>query len=228
MLYKDTKMSLLEVNIMSKKQIKKLVFIGIGLIILLITGIIYSVLFNEGRFVNKMDLSEYIFSVKDIPMLMIGALIAFYVIYLTIIVFKASMMKKNIRKKYTRKVPPYFGIFGIFGFLGFMGFWTYDKWGIIYPFIFFVFFGLFGLFFEGKLSNTLEDELYQENKRKAEVKAYRTGFVLLFVVIWLVGMGMLSQNIEWCAIFMLISISLIYGLVLFLSSYLLYRYEKEE
>ena len=97
---------------MSKKQIKKLVFIGIGLIILLITGIIYSVLFNEGRFVNKMDLSEYIFSVKDIPMLMIGALIAFYVIYLTIIVFKASMMKKNIRKKYTRKVSPYFGIFG--------------------------------------------------------------------------------------------------------------------
>ena len=84
------------------------------------------------------------------------------------------------------------------------------------------------MFFEGKLSHTLEDELFQENKRRAELKAYKTGFVLLFVVIWLVGGGMFSRNVEWCAIFMLISISLIYALVLFLSNYLLYRYEKEE
>ena len=39
---------------------------------------------------------------------------------------------------------------------------------------------------------------------------------------------MFSRNVEWCAIFMLISVSLIYGLVLFLSNYLLYRYEKGE
>jgi len=34
--------------------------------------------------------------------------------------------------------------------------------------------------------------------------------------------------VEWCAIFMLISVSLIYALVIFLSNYLLYRYEKGE
>ena len=56
----------------------------------------------------------------------------------------------------------------------------------------------------------------------------RIGFKLLFVVIWLMAIGMFSRNVEWCAIFMLISVSLIYALVLFLSNYLLYRYEKRE
>ena len=74
----------------------------------------------------------------------------------------------------------------------------------------------------------LEDELFQENKRKAQLEAYKIGFKLLFVVIWLMAIGMFSRNVEWCAIFMLISVSLIYALVLFLSNYLLYRYEKRE
>ena len=66
------------------------------------------------------------------------------------------------------------------------------------------------------------------NRRKAESKAYKTGFSLLFVVLWLAGIGLFSNHAEWCAIFMLISVSLIYALVLFLSSYLLYRYERGE
>ena len=86
----------------------------------------------------------------------------------------------------------------------------------------------FSFFFEGKLSHILEDELFQENKRKAQLEAYKIGFKLLFVVIWLMAIGMFSRNVEWCAMFMLISVSLIYALVLFLSNYLLYRYEKRE
>ena len=78
------------------------------------------------------------------------------------------------------------------------------------------------------LSHILEDELFQENKRKAQLEAYKIGFKLLFVVIWLMAIGMFSRNVEWCAIFMLISVSLIYALVLFLSNYLLYRYEKRK
>ena len=77
-------------------------------------------------------------------------------------------------------------------------------------------------------SHIVEDELFQENKRKAQLEAYKIGFKLLFVVIWLMAIGMFSRNVEWCAIFMLISVSLIYALVLFLSNYLLYRYEKRE
>lgn len=97
-----------------------------------------------------------------------------------------------------------------------------------FPFAFFIFFGFFSFFFEGKLSHILEDELFQENKRKAQLEAYKIGFKLLFVVIWLMAIGMFSRNVEWCAIFMLISVSLIYALVLFLSNYLLYRYEKRK
>ena len=72
------------------------------------------------------------------------------------------------------------------------------------------------------------DEFLSCVRRRAELKAYRIGFSLLFVVIWLMGMGFLSRNVEWCAVFMLASMSLIYGLVLFLTNYLLYRYERME
>ena len=65
--------------------------------------------------------------------------------------------------------------------------------GEIFPFAFFIFFGFFSFFFEGKLSHILEDELFQENKRKAQLEAYKIGFKLLFVVIWLMAIGMFSR-----------------------------------
>ena len=83
-----------------------------------------------------------------------------------------------------------------------------------------------GVFLLCKITNLLIYSL--ENKRKAEINAYKVGFKLLFIVIWLMAIGMFSRNVEWCAIFMLISVSLIYALVIFLSNYLLYRYEKGE
>lgn len=53
---------------MSKKQIKKIIFMGVGCALLLIVGTIYSLLYNNGRWVKNMDMSEYVFSYKDIPM----------------------------------------------------------------------------------------------------------------------------------------------------------------
>lgn len=213
---------------MTKKQMKQVIFMGVGCVILLIAGIIYSLLFNDARWVKNMDMSNYVFSIKDIPMLIVGALIAIYVLYVTVIFFKNAFSKNFKDKNYSRTVSSYWGLCGIFGFLGFSGFWTYFEYRKIYPFVFFIFFGFFGFFFEGKLSHTLEDELFLENKRKAEINAYKVGFKLLFIVIWLMAIGMFSRNVEWCAIFMLISVSLIYALVIFLSNYLLYRYEKGE
>lgn len=213
---------------MSKKQIKRIIFMGLGCAVLLIAAVIYSLLYNEGRWVKEMDMSTYVFSPKDIPMLAAGVLIAVYAVYILVLCVRNAFSKKYPDKKYSRTISPGWGFCGIFGFLGFGGFWTYDKYGEIFPFVFFLFFGFFGLFFEGKLSHTLEDELFQENRRKAQLKAYKTGFRLLFIVIWLMGLGMFSRNVEWCAIFMLISVSFIYALVLFLSNYFLYRYEKGE
>lgn len=213
---------------MSRREKKKLIWMGIGCVTVLIAAVLYSIWWNDGRWVKEMNLSEYVFSIKDLPMLGAGVLIGAYAIYFIVLSLKAAFQRPADDKRYTRKIPAVFGLFGLFGFLGFSGFWTYAKNGSIFPFIFFAFFGFFGFFFEGKLSHTLQDEMLMENRRKAELKAYKIGFTLLFIVMWLMGMGMFSRNVEWCAIFMLISISLICALILFLSNYLLYRYEKEE
>lgn len=217
-----------------KKTMRRLIVGGIAVIALLLLGVAYSLAFNDGRWVHNMDLSTYTFQPKDLSLLVPGALLFIYVIYFLIAIWR-HVVRLMFRpepsedgRKYSRTVSPRFGWLGFCGFLGFGGFWSYAEFGQIFPFIFFVFFGFFGLFYEGKLSHTLEDELFQENRRRAELKAYRIGFSLLFVVIWLMGMGFLGRNVEWCAVFMLASMSFIYGLVLFLCNYLLYRYERLE
>ena len=217
-----------------KKTIRRLIAGAFIVISLLLLGVAYSLAFNDGRWVYIMDLSTYVFQPQDLAMLIPGALIFCYAIYFLVAIWSHAVKLMFTKepsedgRSYSRTVSPRFGWCGLFGFLGFGGFWTYAEFGKIFPFIFFIFFGFFGLFFEGKLSHTLEDELFQENCRRAELKAYRIGFALLFIVIWLMGMGFLSRNVEWCAVFMLASMSLIYGLVLFLSNYLLYRYERME
>ena len=115
---------------------------GVGCALLLIVGTIYSLLYNDGRWVKNMDMSEYVFSYKDIPMLVIGALIALYAIYIVIICFKNVFSKNSREKRYSRTISPYWGFCGMFGFLGFGGFWTYYKFGEIFPFAFFIFFDI--------------------------------------------------------------------------------------
>lgn len=95
---------------------------GVGCALLLIVGTIYSLLYNDGRWVKNMDMSEYVFSYKDIPMLVIGALIALYAIYIVIICFKNVFSKNSREKRYSRTISPYWGFCGMFGFLGFGGF----------------------------------------------------------------------------------------------------------
>lgn len=211
------------------KKAKRMIVLWVCCAALLAAAIVYSLLYNGGRWVAPMDLSRYVFSVKDLPMLAAGGCVALCALYTVVTAVRAAFAaKRRADPRYTRTVSPLLGWCGLLGFLGFGGFWTYQAQGVIFPFIFFVFFGFFGLFFEGKLSHTLQDEMFEVNRRRAQLTAYKAGFALLFAVIWLVGMGMFSRNVEWCAIFMLIAISLIYALVLFLSNYLLYRYEKEE
>lgn len=217
-----------------KKTIRRLILGAVVTIALLLLGVALSLSFNDGRWVYNMDLSTYSFQPKDLFMLVPGALLFCYAIYFLVAIW-SHVVKLMFTKEpsedgrhYSRTVSPKFGWCGFLGFLGFAGFWTYANSGEITPFIFFICFGCFGFFFEGKLSHTLEDELFQENRRRAELKAYRIGFVLLYFVILLIGMGLFKRNVEWCAVFMLASMSLIYGLVLFLTNYLLYRYERME
>ena len=90
-----------------------------------------------------------------------------------------------------------------------------------------MFFGFFGFFFEGKLSDTLMDERYQENVRRAQLDTYKAGFVLLWVVLLVVGHGPLWGSLELTAVALTSAVSLALGLTLFLSEYLLYRYDHD-
>ena len=119
---------------MTKKQMKQVIFMGVGCVILLIAGIIYSLLFNDARWVKNMDMSNYVFSIKDIPMLIVGALIAIYVLYVTVIFFKNAFSKNFKDKNYSRTVSSYWGLCGIFGFLGFSGIWENISFCILYIF----------------------------------------------------------------------------------------------
>lgn len=137
------------------------------------------------------------------------------------------MTRKN-NSPNSRRINPKLGFLGALGFLGFAGIWTYQVDKTIFPFIFFVFFGFFGFFFEGKISNTLMDERYIENKRRAEWKSYRIGMGLSFFSLIVSSWAWLFPNNEIKMIFLTISLSVIFALAVFLSEYLLYRYDYDD
>ena len=91
---------------MSKKQIKRIIFMGLGCAVLLIAAVIYSLLYNEGRWVKEMDMSTYVFSPKDIPMLAAGVLIAVYAVYILVLCVRNALLKKYPDKKGSKKDEP--------------------------------------------------------------------------------------------------------------------------
>lgn len=132
----------------------------------------------------------------------------------------------NVR---TRKLNPKLGFLGILGFAGFLGLWSYPANNDVFPFIFFSFFGFFGFFFEGKMSNTLMDERFIENRMKAQLQAYRIGLFLAFITLLSVCSGdRLFRTNDSKLLFITIALSLSFALAIFLEAYLLYRYDSKE
>lgn len=128
----------------------------------------------------------------------------------------------------TRKLNPKLGFLGMLGFAGFLGIWSYQANSDVFPFIFFGFFGFFGFFFEGKMSNTLMDERYIENRIRAQLRAYRTGFSLTEITLIASSSSWLFQTNDSKLLFITISLSLSYAFVVFLAEYLLYRYDSKD
>lgn len=126
----------------------------------------------------------------------------------------------------TRRLSPKFGLLGFLGAFGFVGFWSYRTLGDLSPFVFFAFFGFFGFFFEGKMSNTLMDERFQENAARAELQALRTGFAIIFLLLILMGQAGRFRA-ELVAPLLIAGIALAAALTMFLSEYLLYRYDHD-
>ena len=132
-------------------------------------------------------------------------------------------MKKNkIKTNRTRKLNPQLGFLGFFGFLGFLD--LPGSW------IRFVFFGFFGFFFEGKMSDTLMDERFQENKNRAQLMALKIAFAVIIITLVSLNLGEYFNfmSIEYLYHAGQILIALSIALAMFLSEYLLYRYDHDE
>ncbi len=182
--------------------------------------------YNGGRLVYPME--SYSFQRSDIPMLLALALDAFCALALLTFVLRQSILRRRreAETNRTRQLNPKLGFLGFFGFCGFLGFLPVSALSSYTPFVFFVFFGFFGFFFEGKMSNTLKDERFQENVRRARLDAYGAGIQIIFLLV--VANGLIDFPPELRASVLLVVLSLTMALVLFLQEYLLYRYDRQE
>lgn len=211
-------------------KMKKWIGWGIFCVLSVLISSWYAVTYNDSRLVVRMNFKNYVFQVKDLPMIVSVSFTCIYVI-----VMAASLMMQ-IRKKqkhvkepaFSRKINPGLGFLGVLGFLGFAGFWTYPLNGTIFPFVFFLFFGFFGFFYEGKMSGTLMDERFRENAVRAKLEAYRITVAVMFAALIMLCQGKLFGSLEYTLIAAIIILSLAFGLGLFLSEYLLYRYDHED
>lgn len=187
----------------------------------------YDLTYNGGRLVYPMD--SYAFRSTDIPMLLALALDAAYVLCLFALLLGGILAQRRqiAVTNRTRKLNPKLGLLGVLGLAGLAGFYTYPVYGLYFPFGFFAFFGFFGFFFEGKMSNTLMDERFRENAAKAELKAYRTGFIIIFLLLVITG-GHSGASSELALPILMTGLALTLALTLFLSEYLLYRYDHDD
>lgn len=213
---------------MKKFNWKVTIVLGVIVVLLMAGAGWYSIACNDWRLVAPMDFAAYEFTPRDLPMW--GALLLFnlYVIYLGALLIWAIIASRRrlVKTKTTRTLNPRLGLLGVFGFLGFAGFWTYTAFHQVYPFVFFLFFGFFGFFYEGRMSNTLMDERFQENVRRAKLDAYKLGIEIVLLLV--IANGLIDCSPELRASVMLVVLSLTMGLVLFLQEYLLYRYDQQD
>ena len=187
----------------------------------------YDLTYNGGKLVYPMD--SYAFRTTDIPMLLALTLDVLYGLFLLFLLFRGIIGQKRYMQETgrTRRLSPKLGLLGFLGFLGFAGLWSYGALGDLSCFVFFAFFGFFGFFFEGKMSNTLMDERYKENAVRAELKALRVGFVIIFFLLILSAQAGRFRA-DLLAPILIAGIALAVALTLFLSEYLLYRYDHDD
>lgn len=215
---------------MKANKVKWVIAGGVLCVLLLLLSVWYAATFNGGRLVEPMDFSTYTFQIRDLPMLCSTALFTLYVLGLAVWLVRWVLKSRRVVREAntTRSISPKLGFLGFLGFPGFLGFWSYGMFRDVSPFIFFTFFGFFGFFYEGKLSNTFMDERFRENAVRAQLTAMRVSFAIIFLTLIVLGRGTLLGSLEYTLIAVLILLSLSVALALFLSEYLLYRYDHDD
>lgn len=212
---------------MEKNKTKKWIVCGIICALLAVISTCYSIIFNDSRFVAPMNFKDFTICFKDLPMIFSIFLVCAYVIAL-FIKFCVAIHKKQKVSHTSRKINPKLGFLGLLGMMGFAGFKTYSINGTVFPFCFFIFFGFFGFFYESKMSETFMDERFYENKAKAQLNAYKVSFTIIFIALLILCQGKLFGNLEYTLIAMVLVISIALAVGIFLSEFLLYRYDYDD
>lgn len=215
---------------MKNKQAKVFAALGGVCALAMAASVWYSVRFNDGRLVEPMDFSAYAFRPQDLPMILSLSVLTLYILCLAGWCLRTAIdaRRRAEAAHTTRALNPKLGFLGLFGFLGFGAIWTYQRDGSIFPVVFLVFFGFFGFFYEGKMSNTLMDERYRENKQKASARADALALRLILIFTVILPQGRLLGSLEHTLTVYLVLICLTLALDLFLGEYLLYRYDHDE
>lgn len=78
------------------------------------------------------------------------------------------------------------------------------------------------------MSHVFMDERYKEDKMKAQMTANKTALTIIFLATILLGQGKFMGNLEYTLIAYIMVISFSIGLEIFLSEYLLFRYDHDE
>ncbi len=214
------------------KTNKMKIWIGCGILCVLsvFLSLWYANNFNDSRLVAPMDFKNYVFEIRDLPMIVSVSLTCIYLVALFVMLFIHAGKKQRQAEEtgITRKINPKLGYLGVLGFLGFAGFWTYSVDGTVFPFVFFLFFGFFGFYYEGKMSGTFMDERFRENIARAKLKAYKITFGVMLIALIILCQGKLFGNLEYTLIVSIITLSLALALGIFRSEYLLYRYDHDD
>lgn len=78
------------------------------------------------------------------------------------------------------------------------------------------------------MSDTFMDERFRENKNRAQFMALKAAFGVIIIALIFLSVGEYFISIEYLFIMVHISIALSIALAVFLSEYLLYRYDHDE
>lgn len=214
------------------KMNKKKIWIGCGILCVLSVFLSswYAVAYNDSRLVVPMDVKNYVFDIKDLPMIVLIFLVCVYLVAQFVVLFIQGGKKRRQAEEtdVTRKMNPKLECLGALGFLGFAGFWTYSVDGTVSPFAFFLFFVFFDFYYEGRISGIFMDERFRENIARAKLKAYQITFGFMFVALIIFCQGKLFGNLEYTLIAAIIILSLALGLRILFSEYLLYRYDHDD
>lgn len=82
-----------------KKRTKLTICLGVICALLVAISSWYTIAFNNSRFIVPMDLSEYVFRVQDLPMIISGVLLTLYIV--NIVVLFLESIKTNRRRELT-------------------------------------------------------------------------------------------------------------------------------